>query len=139
MLIGLSHQKMKRCPREGRPGDAPSKEEFCIAYRAKKLADQYKCPLIMTLKEQLNNHDLAPHERNILTDNIMYLGGIEGGRRFCSMRKVSNIPIIWRKHMGNIVKGSFCEIDGEWYWSTVATCGGDFEEPEDDTMTPPGK
>ena len=130
---------MKRCDREGRPGDAPSKEEFCIAYRAKKLADQYKCPLIMTLKEHLNNHDLGLHERNVLADNIKNLGGIEGSRGSCSMRKESDIPIIWRKHMGNIVKGSFCEMDGEWYWSKVATCGGDFEESEDDHMTPAGK
>ena len=36
---------------------------------------------------------------------------------------IRDLPVIWRKDRGNIVKGSFCEIEGEWYWSKVATCG----------------
>ena len=124
-VLGLAHQTMKRCDRGGKPGDAPSKEEFCMAYRAKKLADQFKCPLRMELKGHLNNEEIGMEHRQIIKENIRYL---ESGKR-CGMRKDNNnIPIIWRKHMGNIVKGSFCEMDGEWYWSKVATCGGKMEE-----------
>ena len=36
---------------------------------------------------------------------------------------IRDVPIIWRKQSGDIVKGSFCEMEGEWYWSKVATCG----------------
>ena len=134
IVLGLRRPNTKRCDRGGRPGDAPSKEEFCIAYRAKKLADQYKCPLIMALKDRLNNQDLELDEKEILSENINYLGGREGRRESCRLKKGNDIPIIWRKHMGAIVKGSFCEMDGDWYWSKIATCGGNFEESEVDYM-----
>lgn len=123
IILGMSHVNVKMCDRSGRIGDAPDKDEFCIAYRAQKLADQFKCTLMET--------------------NTKQLGGLGGGvgKGSCNMKKVGDIgrdvPIIWRKHKGNIVKGSFCEMDGEWYWSKVATCGckscgmghGDNERP----------
>ena len=67
---GLSHQNIKSCDRNGKPGDAPTKEEFCMAYRAKKLVDQYKCPFVMELKQHLNNNGLHDDERK-MTDLII--------------------------------------------------------------------
>ena len=101
-----------------------------MAYRAKKLADQYKCPFVMELKNHLNNHGLIEEERSIIMDSIKAFGGMDdNGRkgtcgRGSKSKLESGIPIIWRKHKGNIVKASFCEMEGEWYWSKVATCSG---------------
>ena len=122
---------MKSCDRRGKIGDAPSKEEFCIAYRAQKLADQYKCPLLKFHEQYLKNddlHDLDMDDRKIIKENMKSLDGWMGGEKGSCWKKKrgmmgSDVPIIWRKHMGNIVKGTFCELDGEWYWKKVATCG----------------
>ena len=68
------------------------------------------------------------HEKNIIADNIKNLGGMASDKTTCLGKgddtRNRDIPTIWRKHMGNIVKGSFCEMEGEWYWSKIATCGG---------------
>ena len=119
--------KMKSCNRQGKAGDAPSKEEFCIAYRAQKLAEQYKCPLMKYTKEFLKTNDLGPEARDMIEANMKHLDTMSGGKGSCGKGKNrmmgNNLPIIWRKNMGNIVKGTFCELDGEWYWQKVATCG----------------
>ena len=84
----------------------------------------------MELKKHLSNNGIHEEERRIIMENIKALGGMDknGRKGKCGQEKMgksdNDIPIIWRKHMGNIVKASFCEIDGEWYWSKVATCGG---------------
>ena len=118
---------MRGCDKGGNPGPAPSREEFCLAYRAKKISEQYKCPLISKLKEHLKTTGLEMHERNIIADNIKNLGGMASDKTTCLGKgddaRNRDIPTIWRKHMGNIVKGSFCEMEGEWYWSKIATCG----------------
>ena len=118
---------MKSCNRKGKAGDAPSKEEFCIAYRAQKLAEQYKCPLMKYAKEIMNKGGMGQEEREIIQAEMKHLESMGGGKGSCGKKKTpmmgNNIPIIWRKHMGNIVKGTFCELDGEWYWEKVATCG----------------
>ena len=105
----MSHANMKVCDRRGQIGDAPLPEEFCIAYRAQKYAEQLKC----TQAEG--------------STNLISRMGKNGKNKSCSNKKESNmirdVPIIWRKQSGDIVKGSFCEMDGEWYWSKVATCG----------------
>ena len=105
----MSHTKMNMCDRSGKVGDAPSQEEFCLAYRAQKIADQLKCTLANG-----NKNGIAKFRGN-------------QGKGFCNQKKESSIirdvPIIWRKHKGDIVKGSFCEMEGEWYWSKVACCG----------------
>ena len=81
----------------------------------------------MELKQHLNNNALHEDERNVLIDSIKSFGGMDehGGKGSCRVKRKSDNykPTIWRKHMGNIVKASFCELDGEWYWSAVATCG----------------
>ena len=119
---------MRGCDKGGNPGPAPSREEFCLAYRAKKISEQYKCPLILKLKEHLKTAGLEMHERDVIADNIKNLGGMASDKATCLGKGEDtsnrNIPTIWRKHMGNIVKGSFCEMEGEWYWSKIATCGG---------------
>ena len=98
-----------------------------MAYRAQKLTDQYKCPFMMELKEHLNNNDLEMEDRDMVHEAIKYLDRNGGGKGTCGMKKGgmrgNDVPTIWRKHMGNIVMGSFCEMDGEWYWSKVASCG----------------
>ena len=101
-----------------------------MAYRAKKLVDQYKCPFVMELKQHLNNNGLHDDERKMLIESIKSFGGMnDSGRkgscgRSSERKSRKEIPIIWRKHMGSIVKASFCELDGQWYWEKVATCGG---------------
>ena len=118
---------MKSCNRNGMVGEAPSKEEFCIAYRAQKLADQYKCPLMKYTEEYLRTNDLEPKDREVIKESMKHLDTMAGGKGNCGNNKTpmmkSDVPIIWRKHMGAIVKGTFCELDGEWYWEKVATCG----------------
>ena len=105
----MSHANMKACDRRGQIGDPPSQDEFCISYRAQKYAEQLKC----TQAEG--------------STNLISRMGRNGKNRPCSNKKQSNmvrdVPIIWRKQRGNIVRGSFCEMDGEWYWSKIATCG----------------
>ena len=119
---------MKSCNRKGKAGEAPSKEEFCIAYRAQKLAEQYKCPLMKYAKEVMRTEtDMGPEVREIIQAQMKHLEAVGDGKGSCGKSNTgiigNNIPIIWRKHMGNIVKGTFCELDGEWYWEKVATCG----------------
>ena len=120
---------MKSCNRRGKVGNPPSKEEFCIAYRGQKLAEQYKCPLMQYHKKYLKeNDDVGMEAKEILEKNIKHLEKMgDGGRSTCGMSKGGmmgdEVPVIWRKHMGNIVKGEFCSLDGEWYWHKVATCG----------------
>ena len=118
---------IKTCDKRGKIDDAPSKEEFCFAYRAQKLADQYKCPLMMYLKEYLKGNDVDMTTRGIVKENMNILNMMGGKKGHCGKNKRGmvgrDVPIIWRKHMGNIVKGTFCELDGEWYWQKVATCG----------------
>ena len=120
---------MKTCDRRGRIGDAPSKEEFCIAHRAQKLAEQYKCPLIRYHEEFMKTNEMDTEGENVLKKNIEHLGNVGGiGKGSCGKYKNggktgNDVPRIWRKHMGNIVKGTFCNLDGEWYWQKVASCG----------------
>merc|ERR1719414_1227752 len=67
MIQGLMRTNMKRCNRKGKVGEAPSKEEFCMAYRAQKLADQYKCPLMKYAKEVMRTEtDMGPEVREII-------------------------------------------------------------------------
>ena len=100
---------MKTCDRRGLIGEPPSQDEFCVAYRAQKLAEQLRC----TQTADSNN----------------LVSGMRKGvmKRPCNDKNkeklIRDVPIIWRKQQGNIVKGSFCEMEGEWYWSKVATCG----------------
>ena len=84
----------------------------------------------MELKQHLNNNGLHDDERKMLIESIKSFGGMnDSGRkgscgRSSERKSRKEIPIIWRKHMGNIVKATFCELDGQWYWEKVATCGG---------------
>ena len=100
---------MKTCDRRGLIGDPPSQDEFCVAYRAQKLAEQLKCT------QDADSNNLVSGMRK----GVM--------KRPCNDKNkeklIRDVPIIWRKQHGNIVKGSFCEMEGEWYWSKVATCG----------------
>ena len=120
---------MRTCDRRGRIGPAPSKEEFCIAHRAQKLAEQYKCPLIRYHEEFMKNNEMDTEGEKVLKRNMEHLGNVGGiGKGSCGNYKNGgmigiDVPIIWRKHMGNIVKGTFCNLDGEWYWQKVASCG----------------
>ena len=68
---------MKSCGRRGRIGDAPSKEEFCIAYRAQKLAEQYKCPLMTYHEQYLKDNDVDGEGREILKKNLKRLDGMD--------------------------------------------------------------
>ena len=121
---------MRGCDRGGYIGEAPDKEEFCMAYRAQKLSDQHECPIIMELKEHLKSNEHDTHIKSIIETSLKHFvgGKMGGGKGSCGMMKKgrmgrNDVPTIWRKHKGNIVKGSFCEMEGEWYWKKVATCG----------------
>ena len=120
---------MGACNRRGRIGPAPSKQEFCIAHRAQKLAEQYKCPLIRYHEEFMNSNEVDMEGETVMKKNIEHLGKVKGGGKgSCGNFKNggmmgNDVPIIWRKQMGNIVKGTFCHLDGEWYWQKVASCG----------------
>merc|ERR1719361_1408849 len=107
MIQGLMRTKMKSCNRKGKAGDAPSKGEFCIAYRAQKLAEQYKCPLIKFSEQFLKNNDMGMEAREIIKENMKHLETMGGGKGSCGIKKGgmqgNDVPIIWRKNRGNIV------------------------------------
>ena len=105
----MSHSNAKTCDRRGQIGDAPTQDEFCLAYRAQKFAEQLQCThaeastsLISGLRKNMKNRPCSNKNKE---------------------KMIRDVPIIWRKQNGNIVKGSFCEIESEWYWTKVATCG----------------
>ena len=105
----MSHSNAKTCDRRGQIGDAPTQDEFCLAYRAQKFAEQLQCTqaeastsLISGLRTNMKNRPCSNKNKE---------------------KMIRDVPIIWRKQNGNIVKGSFCEIESEWYWTKVATCG----------------
>ena len=105
----MSHSNAKTCDRRGQIGDAPTQEEFCLAYRAQKFAEQLQCSqaeastsLISGLRTNMKNRSCNNKNKEKI---------------------IRDVPIIWRKQNGNIVKGSFCEMESEWYWTKVATCG----------------
>ena len=77
----------------------------------------------------MKTNEMDTEGEKVLKKNIEHLGNV-GGIEKGSCGKYKNggmiendVPIIWRKHMGNIVKGTFCSLDGEWYWQKVASCG----------------
>ena len=77
----------------------------------------------------MNSNEVDMEGEEVMKKNIEHLGKVEGGGkgscgRFKNGGMIGNdVPIIWRKQMGNIVKGTFCNLDGEWYWQKVASCG----------------
>ena len=77
----------------------------------------------------MNSNEVDMEGEKVMKKNIEHLGKVEGGRKgSCGRFKnggmiVNDVPIIWKKQMGNIMKGTFCNLDGEWYWEKVASCG----------------